>query len=133
MVASAKHVPIIKKRTKKFKRHQSDRFKRVDESWRKPRGIDSRVRRRAKGTVRMVSIGYGSNKKTRHMLRDGFKKFLISNLGDVELLMMHNKVYCGEIAHNVSSQLRKRILERASQLDIKLTNGAAKVRSEDNE
>ncbi|KNC87144.1 60S ribosomal protein L32 [Sphaeroforma arctica JP610] len=133
MVASAKHVPIVHKRTKKFKRHQSDRFKRVDESWRKPRGIDSRVRRRAKGTVRMVSIGYGTNKKTRHMLRDGFKKFLVSNVSDLELLMMHNKRYCGEIAHNVSSRKRKSILERAGELDIKLTNGAAKIRTEDNE
>mmetsp|Transcript_19565 Transcript_19565/g.45748 ORF Transcript_19565/g.45748 Transcript_19565/m.45748 type:complete len:88 (-) Transcript_19565:37-300(-) len=34
---------IIKKRTKKFIRHQSDRFDRVSESWRRPKGIDSRV------------------------------------------------------------------------------------------
>ena len=28
----------------------------------------------------MPSIGYGSNKKTRHMLPDGFKKFVVHNV-----------------------------------------------------
>eukprot|EP00121_Abeoforma_whisleri_P013605 Awhi_evm1s12554 len=68
MPTSAKNVKIVKKRTKKFLRHQSDRFMRVSTSWRAPRGIDSRVRRRFKGTTRLPKIGYGSNKKTRFLL-----------------------------------------------------------------
>lgn len=28
----------------------------------------------------MPSIGYGSNKKTRHLMPDGFKKFVIHNV-----------------------------------------------------
>ena len=39
------HIPIVKKRTKHFKRHQSDRYHSVKESWRKPKGIDNRVSR----------------------------------------------------------------------------------------
>jgi hypothetical protein len=41
-------------------------------------------------------IGYGSNKKTRHMMPSGHKAFLVSNVKDVELLMMHNKTYAAE-------------------------------------
>ncbi|KAE8166647.1 ribosomal protein L32e [Aspergillus tamarii] len=93
MVLAKKHVPIVKKRTKTFKRHQSDRFKCVPESWRKPKGIDSRVRRRFKSNIPMPSIGYGSNKKTKHMMPSGHKAFLVQNPKDVELLLMHNRTY----------------------------------------
>lgn len=130
----------VKKRTKKFIRHQSDRYKKLkvksfnyrppahwtmklkhwrdihamslpggDEmgfmeilrfqtewsfvtlatwtsvlysqpNWRKPKGIDNRVRRRFKGQYLMPNIGYGTAKKTKHMCPDGFKKFLVHNV-----------------------------------------------------
>jgi ribosomal protein L32E len=56
MVAAKKHVPIVKKRTAQFKRHQSDRFKCVGESWRKPKGIDNAVRRRFRGQAVMPKV-----------------------------------------------------------------------------
>ncbi|KAK4189545.1 putative cytosolic 60S ribosomal protein Rpl32 [Podospora australis] len=130
MVAAKKHVPIVKKRTKRFTRHQSDRFMRVDPSWRKPKGIDNRVRRRFKSNLPMPSIGYGSNKKTRHMMPSGHKAFLVSNVRDVELLLMHNKTFAAEIAHNVSSRKRIEIIARAKQLSVKVTNAKAKVTTE---
>merc|ERR1712170_23238 len=124
---------IVKKKVTRFKRHQSDLYKRVDESWRRPKGIDSRVRRKFKGKVLMPNIGYGSNKKTRHMLPDGFKKFLINNVSDLELLMMYNRTYAAEVASSVSRKTREAILERAKVLDIKVTNASARMQSEENE
>jgi ribosomal protein L32E len=56
MVAAKKHIPIVKKRTKHFDRHQSDRFMRVDPSWRKPKGIDNPMRRRFKGQAVMPKV-----------------------------------------------------------------------------
>ncbi|KAI8818257.1 ribosomal protein L32e [Fimicolochytrium jonesii] len=133
MVAPLVKRTIIKKRTKKFKRHQSDRYKKVDESWRKPKGIDNRVRRRFKGQIAMPKIGYGSNSKTRHLLPNGFKKFLVNNVRDLELLLMHNRVFAAEIAHNVSSRKRVAIVERAAQLNVKVTNAAGRLRTAENE
>jgi large subunit ribosomal protein L32e len=124
---------IVKKRTKQFKRHQSDRYKKIDESWRKPKGIDNRVRRRFKGQIAMPKIGYGSNQKTRHVLPNGFKKVLVQNLGDLELLLMHNRTYAAEIAHNVSSKKRIAIVERARQLDVKVINAGGKVKTVESE
>ena len=49
-------------------------------SWRKPKGIDNRVRRRFKGVYLMPSIGYGTNRKTRNLLPDGFFKFVVNNV-----------------------------------------------------
>ncbi|KAJ7631040.1 ribosomal protein L32e [Roridomyces roridus] len=124
-------IPIVKKRTNKFKRHQSDRYHGVKEAWRKPKGIDNRVRRRFKGQTPMPKIGYGSNAKTRHLLPNGLKKFLVSNVREVDLLLMHNKTFAAEIAHNVSSRNRTVILERAKVLGIKVTNASARLRSEE--
>ncbi|KAJ3414843.1 60S ribosomal protein L32 [Chytridiales sp. JEL 0842] len=127
-----KHV-IVKKRTKKFTRHQSDRYKKIDPSWRKPKGIDNRVRRRFKGQIAMPKIGYGSNAKTRHVMPNGFKKFLVSNVRDLDLLLMHNRTYAAEIAHNVSSRKRVAIVERAAQLDVKVINAGGRVRAAESE
>merc|ERR1712215_469750 len=132
VVPSTKRV-IIKKRTERFIRHQSERYDKVAPRWRKPKGIDSRVRRRFKGQYLMPSIGYGSNAKTGHMMPDGFRKFVVHNVKDVELLLMMKGTHAAEIAHNVSARKRKEIVDRANQLSVKVTNATARLRSEENE
>ncbi len=124
---------IVKKRTKKFIRHQSDRYDKLKRNWRKPKGIDNRVRRKFKGMYLMPNIGYGSAKATRHMMPSGFRKVLVHNVKELEVLMMQNKKFCAEIAHGVSAKNRKTLVERAQQLAIRVTNPSAKMRSEENE
>ncbi|CAI9293528.1 unnamed protein product [Lactuca saligna] len=124
---------IVKKRVKKFKRPHSDWKICVKENWRRPKGIDSRVRRKFKGVTLMPNIGYGSDKKTRHYLPNGFKKFVVHNAKELEVLMMHNRTYCAEIAHNVSTRKRKDIVEKAAQLDVVVTNKLARLRSQEDE
>uniref|UniRef100_A0A224YS11 60S ribosomal protein L32 n=1 Tax=Rhipicephalus zambeziensis TaxID=60191 RepID=A0A224YS11_9ACAR len=128
-----KTVPVVKKRVKKFIRHQSDRYVKLRPNWRKPKGIDNRVRRRFKGQYLMPNIGYGSNRKTKHILPNGFRKVLVHNMRELEMLMMMNRRYCAEIAHGVSSKKRKTLVERAQQLSIRVTNANARLRSEENE
>merc|ERR1719411_610619 len=124
---------IVKKRTKRFIRHQSDRYVKLSKSWRKPKGIDNRVRRKFKAMYLMPNIGYGSAKTTKHMLPIGFRKVLVHNIKELEVLMMQNKKFCAEIAHGVSAKNRKTLVERAQQLCIRVTNANARLRSEENE
>uniref|UniRef100_A0A6U3B994 60S ribosomal protein L32 n=1 Tax=Paramoeba aestuarina TaxID=180227 RepID=A0A6U3B994_9EUKA len=131
MVLPASKPKIVKKRTAKFVRFESDRRIRVKQSWRKPRGIDNCVRRRFKGTRPMPKIGYGSNKKTRNMLPSGFLKFRVSNVSDLNMLLMHNKKYAAEISSKVSTRKRREIIARAAELNVKVINKNARLRSEE--
>lgn len=81
--------------------------------------LTSQVRRRFKGQTPMPKIGYGSNKKTRHLLPSGHKELLIHNLSELELLLMHNNKYAAVVAHGVSSKKRIEILERAKILNVR--------------
>eukprot|EP00586_Coscinodiscus_wailesii_P000439 CAMPEP_0172477308 /NCGR_PEP_ID=MMETSP1066-20121228/320_1 /TAXON_ID=671091 /ORGANISM="Coscinodiscus wailesii, Strain CCMP2513" /LENGTH=81 /DNA_ID=CAMNT_0013235663 /DNA_START=254 /DNA_END=499 /DNA_ORIENTATION=+ len=79
----------------------------------------------------MPSTGYGSDKKTRNYHPNGFKSVVVNNPSELEMLMMHNRTYAATIGHAVSSRVRRAIVERAEQLAIRVTNGAAKLRAEE--
>ncbi|XP_045667556.1 60S ribosomal protein L32-like [Ursus americanus] len=119
----------VKKRTKRFIWHQSDRYVKIKSNRWKP----SRVHRRIKGQILMPSIGYGSNKRTKHVLSSGFQKFLVHNVKELEELLMCSKPYCAEIAQNVSFKNRKTIVERAVQPAIRVNNPNARLHSKENE
>ncbi|XP_013917443.1 PREDICTED: uncharacterized protein LOC106545416 [Thamnophis sirtalis] len=113
---------IVKKMTKKFIHYQSDCYVKSRCNWHKLKHIDRRFHRRFKGQISMPNIGYGSNKKRKHMLPSGFWKFLDHNVNELDVLMMSNKSFCSEIALNVSSKNRKITVKRPAQLAIKVTN-----------
>jgi len=81
----------------------------------------------------MPTIGERNDKKTRGRRPDGFKTFLVRNKGDLEVLFMNNRTFAAEIASNVSSKQRAALVERALQLNIKVTNRHAKLRAQENE
>lgn len=75
----------------------------------------------------MPKIGYGSNKKTRHLMPSGHKAFRVSNPAELDMLLMHTKTFAAEIAANVSSRKRLAILEKAKTLGVKVTNPKARL------
>lgn len=125
------HKPIIKKRTKRFARFHSERFVRIKASWRKPRGIDSPMRRQYSGQRPMVSIGYGSDKETRHMLPCGFYKMRIFNVAQLDALLTNNQKYAAEIAHGVSARTRKIIIAKAAEMGVRVLNAKSRMRMEE--
>ena len=76
----------------------------------------------------MPKVGSKQDHKTRHMLASGFRKLLIRNEKDIELLLMNNRSFAAEIAQNISAGKRKAIVARAKELNVRLTNGQAKTK-----
>ena len=54
----------------------------------------------------MPKVGSKNSNKTRHLLANHLKKLLIRNEKDIELLLMNNRTFCGELANNLSGKKR---------------------------
>merc|ERR1719352_232736 len=123
MASSILKFNLIKKRIKKFSRFQSDcKAGSIKSNWRRPKGIDSAVRRKFKGRTLMPNVGYGTTAKYRNLQPNGFMKFMVKNVKELDILLTQNRFFAAEIAHCVSSRKRKEILARARILDIKILN-----------
>jgi large subunit ribosomal protein L32e len=66
-----------------FRRVESWRYKRVKDSWRKARGIDSKTREKKKSGVKSPTIGYRGPKKVRSLHPSGYEEVRISTLDDL--------------------------------------------------
>lgn len=85
------------------------------------------MRRRFRGQLPLPNIGYGSNRKTRHVLPNGLKTFVVTNMKELEALIMHTDTYSATIASCVGSNKRSSLIKRAEQLGIKVANKKAKA------
>ena len=128
---AASHKPIVHKKTTKFVRIQSDRFRRLDSAWRKPRGIDSAFRRKWAGRPAHPHCGFGSDAETKFMLPSGFRPFIVRSLADLEALQQNNTTYCAVISHQIGGELRRKIEKKAQELDIKVANSGFRMKKEE--
>jgi large subunit ribosomal protein L32e len=104
----------------KFRRWLSQTYRRVKKSWRRPRGSQSKVRKRIKGKIKMPSVGYGAPKKLRFLHPSGLKEILVSNLKDLE--KVDPKKEAIRISAKVGKKKRAEILEKAKKMKIKVLN-----------
>ncbi|KPV65443.1 MAG: 50S ribosomal protein L32e [Candidatus Bathyarchaeota archaeon BA1] len=123
-VAAKKRVLTLREHLKskkpKFRRQESWRYKRVTEVWRRPDGVDSKMRKRARGWPRSVEVGYRSPKESRELHPSGYMEVLVRTLDDVE--RVDPKVQVIRIAHTVGDKKRVEISARAKKRGIYILN-----------
>jgi large subunit ribosomal protein L32e len=105
---------------KKFKRQEYARYKKLGIKWRRPRGKTSKMRRYESGKPAMPAVGYGSPKETRGLHPSGFKDVLVCNMVDLEKLDPETEA--GRISSTIGKRKKEMILDKASELGIKILN-----------
>lgn len=104
----------------KFVRQESWRYKRLAENWRKPKGVDNKMRKQVSGVPPLVKVGYRGPKIARGLHPSGYRDRLIHNIRDLEKL--DPKIDAARIGHSVGRRKRIDIVSRANALGVKVLN-----------
>jgi large subunit ribosomal protein L32e len=110
----------VKKNKPKFVRQESWRYKRLKENWRRPRGLDNKMRRKIKGWPPTVNTGYRGPKVSRGLHPSGYREVLVHNLK--ELKEIDPKTQVIRIAHKVGNRKKAKMLPEAKKKKIIILN-----------
>lgn len=109
-----------KKKKPNFARSESWRYTKLKESWRRPRGLDHKMRRKIKGWPPTVSVGYKGPKIARGLHPSGYKEVLVHNAK--EIANIDPRTEAARIAHTVGKKKRVQIIAAAKKKKVFILN-----------
>ena len=109
-----------KRKKPKFRRQESWRYKRLKPNWRRPRGLDNKVRRKVKGWPSAPNSGYRGPKDSRGLHPSAHREIRVFNVDDLRNVDPERDAV--RIAHAVGSRKRVEIIDKAKELGIHVLN-----------
>jgi large subunit ribosomal protein L32e len=106
-----------------FLRQESWRDAKFSESWRRPRGLDNKVRRKIKGWPASPSTGYKGPKIARGLHPSGYREVIVYN--PEEVAAVDSSTQAIRIARTVGKRKRVLIIAEAEKLQVKILNAPA--------
>jgi large subunit ribosomal protein L32e len=113
----------------RFRRQESWRYKRVTDRWRKPHGIDSKMRKKIKGWPPSPTTGYRSPKKTRGLHPSGFVETRVQSVSD--LGGIDPELQAIRVARTVGGRKRVEIMALAEEKGIHVLNPKLTLETEE--
>jgi large subunit ribosomal protein L32e len=104
----------------KFVRAESWKYDRFSLSWRRPRGLDNKIRRKILGWPPGPSTGYKGPISARFLHPSGYREVIVNNVADLSKIDPNTQA--ARIAHTVGKRKRAMIIAEAKKLNIKILN-----------
>jgi len=110
----------VAERRPRFVRPESWRFVRLPPMWRKPKGLDNKVRKSKKGWPRRVKVGYRGPVIARNLHPSGYHEILVHNLEELSRAVPGRDIV--RIGGTVGARKRVVILNRSNELGLRVVN-----------
>jgi large subunit ribosomal protein L32e len=110
----------IKKKKPGFKRQEGFKHVKLSDSWRRPRGRHSKMRKKEKARGSHPSIGYSSPRSVRGLDKFGYREVRVSRPGDIEGINPKEEVVI--ISGSVGKRKRTEIVKAAEERRVRVKN-----------
>ena len=113
-----------KRRRIKFERYRWQTKKKLSGSWRRPRGLDNKMRHHIAAKGARVQIGYRRKKEERGLHPSGVREVLVFNTNDLAQAEAAAAETAVRIASRVGRRKKEAIEAEAAKLGLKVLNPA---------
>jgi large subunit ribosomal protein L32e len=102
-----------------FKKQDSHKWDRLSDSWRQPKGGDSKLRKKRRGKSRHPSMGFSSPRKVRGLNKLGFEEVLVKNVDLLDSIDVKTQVV---LVGRVGKKKKIEIVKKCEEMKLNIAN-----------